>query len=93
MSFLAWMVLGLIAGFIASGIVSKSGQGIVMDIVLGIAGAIAGGWFFNTIGQTGVTAVNLYSILVALVGAAIVLFSYHALVGSRYQNRNPIKPL
>jgi uncharacterized membrane protein YeaQ/YmgE (transglycosylase-associated protein family) len=93
MSFLAWTVLGLISGFIASKIVNKSGQGVVMDIVLGIVGAIASGWFFNTIGHTGVTGVNLYSILVAVVGAVIVLFVYHVLVGSHYQNRTPFKPL
>jgi uncharacterized membrane protein YeaQ/YmgE (transglycosylase-associated protein family) len=83
MSFLAWIVLGLISGFIASKIVNKSGQGVVMDIVLGIVGAVAGGWLFNTIGHIGVTGVNLYSILVAVVGAVIVLFIYHALVGNR----------
>jgi uncharacterized membrane protein YeaQ/YmgE (transglycosylase-associated protein family) len=81
MSFLAWIVLGLIAGFIASKIVNKSGQGVVMDIVLGIVGAVAGGWLFNTIGHIGVTGVNLYSVLVAVVGAVIVLLIYHALVG------------
>ena len=54
-----------------------------MDIVLGIIGAIAGGWLFNAIGHMGVTGVNLYSILVAVVGAVIVLFIYHALVGKR----------
>ena len=83
MSFLAWIVLGLISGFIASKIVNKSGQGVVMDIVLGIVGAVAGGWLFNAIGHNGVTGVNLYSILVAVVGAVIVLFIYHALVGNR----------
>jgi uncharacterized membrane protein YeaQ/YmgE (transglycosylase-associated protein family) len=83
MSFLAWIVLGLISGFIASKIVNKAGQGIVMDIVLGIVGAVAGGWLFNTIGHIGVTGLNLYSILVAVVGAVIVLFIYHALVGNR----------
>ena len=83
MSFLAWIVLGLISGFIASKIVNKSGQGVVMDIVLGIVGAVAGGWLFNAIGHIGVTGVNLYSILVAVVGAVIVLFVYHALVGNR----------
>jgi len=83
MSFLAWIVLGLIAGFIASKIVNKSGAGIVMDIVLGIVGAVLGGWLFNTIGHVGVTGVNLYSILVAVVGAVIVLFLYHALTGNR----------
>jgi uncharacterized membrane protein YeaQ/YmgE (transglycosylase-associated protein family) len=83
MSFLSWIVLGLISGFIASKIVNASGQGIVMDIVLGIIGAIAGGWLFNAIGHMAVTGVNLYSILVAVVGAVIVLLIYHALVGKR----------
>lgn len=83
MSFLAWVVLGLISGFIASKIVSKTGQGVLMDIVLGIVGAVLGGWLFNTIGHTGVTGLNLYSILVSVVGAVIVLFIYHALVGNR----------
>ena len=83
MSFLSWIVLGLISGFIASKIVNASGQGVVTDIVLGIIGAIAGGWLFNAIGHIGVTGVNLYSILVAVVGAVIVLLIYHALVGKR----------
>lgn len=80
MSFLAWIVLGLIAGFIASKIVNKSGEGVVLDIILGIVGAVVGGWLFNTFGHVGVTGLNLYSILVAIVGAIIVLVIYHALV-------------
>jgi uncharacterized membrane protein YeaQ/YmgE (transglycosylase-associated protein family) len=83
MSFLAWIVLGLISGFIASKIVNKSGSGAVMDIVLGIVGAVVGGWLFNTIGHVGVTGVNVYSVLVAVVGAVIVLLVYHALVSAR----------
>ena len=83
MSFLAWIVLGLIAGFIASKIVNKTGEGVIMDIVLGIVGAVVGGWLFNTFGHMGVTGVNLYSILVAVVGAIVVLVIYHALVGTR----------
>jgi uncharacterized membrane protein YeaQ/YmgE (transglycosylase-associated protein family) len=83
MSFLAWIVLGLIAGFIASKIVKLSGAGVVMDIVLGIVGAVVGGWLFNTIGHVGVSGVNLYSILVAVVGAVIVLILYHALFPAR----------
>ena len=79
MSFLAWIVLGLISGFIASKIVNKSGSGAVMDIVLGIVGAVLGGWLFNMIGHVGVTGVNLYSILVAVIGAVVVLIVYHAL--------------
>lgn len=85
MSFLAWIVLGLISGFIASKIVNKSGSGTLMDIVLGIVGAVVGGWLFDTIGHVGVTGLNLYSILVAVVGAVVVLVIYHALFGVRTQ--------
>ena len=81
MSILAWIVLGLIAGFIASKIVNGSGEGALLDIVLGIFGAVAGGWLFNTFGASGVTGLNLYSILVSVVGAVVVLFLYHALTG------------
>jgi uncharacterized membrane protein YeaQ/YmgE (transglycosylase-associated protein family) len=77
MSVLAWIVLGLIAGFIGSKIVNKSGEGIVMDIVLGIVGALLGGWLFNRFGQAGVTGLNLYSLLVAVVGAVVLLVVYH----------------
>jgi uncharacterized membrane protein YeaQ/YmgE (transglycosylase-associated protein family) len=83
MSFLAWIVLGLISGFIASKIVNKSGSGILMDILLGIVGALVGGWLFNTFGGTGVTGLNLYSMLVAVVGAVLVLVIYHAIRGRR----------
>ena len=79
MSFLAWIILGLISGFIASKIVNKSGAGALANIVLGIIGAVVGGWLFNSIGHIGVTGLNLYSILVAVVGAVIVLVVYHAL--------------
>jgi uncharacterized membrane protein YeaQ/YmgE (transglycosylase-associated protein family) len=77
MSFLAWIVLGLIAGFIASKIVNRSGEGIFLDILLGIAGAVIGGWVFTRFGAAGVTGVNLYSILVAVVGSIIFLLVYH----------------
>jgi uncharacterized membrane protein YeaQ/YmgE (transglycosylase-associated protein family) len=80
MSFIAWIVLGLVAGFIASKIVNKAGEGMVLDIVLGIIGAVVGGYLFQTFGMSGVTGVNLYSILVAVIGAVVVLFIYHALV-------------
>lgn len=83
MSFLAWIVLGLIAGFIASKIVNKTGEGIILDIVLGIVGAVVGGWLFNTFGHVGVTGLNLYSIAVAVVGAIVVLLIYHALVRTK----------
>ena len=80
MSFLAWIVLGLIAGFIGSKIVNKRGEGIFLDIILGIVGAVVGGWLFSALGGHQVTGVNLYSILVAVVGAILVLIVYHAVV-------------
>jgi len=78
MSFLAWIVLGLVAGFIGSKIVNKTGEGLVLDIILGIVGAIVGGWLFTFFGASGVTGLNLYSIAVAIVGAIVVLVVYHA---------------
>jgi len=83
MSILAWIFLGLISGFVASKIVNKTGEGAVLDIILGIVGAIVGGWLFETFGMAGVTGFNIYSMLVAVVGAVIVLFLYHALTGRR----------
>jgi uncharacterized membrane protein YeaQ/YmgE (transglycosylase-associated protein family) len=83
MSFLAWIILGLIAGFIGSKLVNKRGEGVVLDIVLGIVGAFVGGWLFNTFGSAGVTGLNLYSMMVAVIGAVVVLVIYHALAGRR----------
>jgi uncharacterized membrane protein YeaQ/YmgE (transglycosylase-associated protein family) len=79
MSFLAWIVLGLLAGFIASKIVNKQGEGWLPDIVLGVIGAIVGGWLFGFFGASGVSGLNLYSLLVAVVGAVVALFAYHAI--------------
>jgi uncharacterized membrane protein YeaQ/YmgE (transglycosylase-associated protein family) len=79
MSYLAWIVLGLLAGFIGSKLVNKTGEGILLDIVLGIVGAVVGGWLFNTFGAAGVTGLNLYSLLVAVVGAVVLLIVYHAI--------------
>jgi uncharacterized membrane protein YeaQ/YmgE (transglycosylase-associated protein family) len=78
MSYLAWIVLGLVAGFIGSKIVNKAGEGIFLDIVLGIVGAVVGGWLFSIFGASRVTSLNLYSLFVAVIGAVIVLFAYHA---------------
>jgi uncharacterized membrane protein YeaQ/YmgE (transglycosylase-associated protein family) len=79
MSFIAWIVLGLVAGFIASKLVNKSGEGFFLDIVLGVIGAVMGGYLFQMFGMAGVSGVNLYSILVAVVGAVLVLVIYHAI--------------
>ena len=79
MGILAWIILGLISGFIASKIVNKSGEGVLLDIILGIIGAVVGGWLFNTFGHAGVSGLNLYSFLVAIIGAVLVLVIYHAI--------------
>lgn len=79
MSILAWIVLGLVAGFIGSKVVNKSGEGFLLDIVLGIVGSVVGGWLFNTFGASGVTGLNIYSLVVAVIGAIIVLVAYHAI--------------
>jgi uncharacterized membrane protein YeaQ/YmgE (transglycosylase-associated protein family) len=79
MSILAWIVLGLIAGFIGSKLVNKSGEGVLLDIILGIVGAVIGGWVFQFFGAAGVTGLNLYSLLVAVIGSVLFLVVYHAL--------------
>ncbi len=83
MSIIAWLVLGLIAGFIASKIVNKSGEGVVLDIILGIVGAVVGGFLFSTFGAAPVTGFNIYSLVVAVIGAIVVLVIYHAIAGRR----------
>jgi uncharacterized membrane protein YeaQ/YmgE (transglycosylase-associated protein family) len=83
MSILAWLVVGLIAGFLGSMIVKRSGSGILMDIVLGVIGALVGGFLFNQFGNAGVSGINLYSILVATIGAVVVLFLYYMVTGRR----------
>jgi len=83
MSIIGWIVLGLISGFIASKIVNKQGEGLILDIVLGIVGAIVGGYLFSLFGAQGVSGVNLYSMFVAIVGAIVVLVIYHSLSGRR----------
>lgn len=77
MSILAWIVLGLLAGFIGSKLINKTGEGVVIDIALGIAGAVVGGFLFNRFGASGVTGLNIYSLLVAVVGAVLLLVVYH----------------
>jgi uncharacterized membrane protein YeaQ/YmgE (transglycosylase-associated protein family) len=84
MSIIGWIILGLIAGFIGSKIVNKTGEGFFLDIVLGIVGAVVGGVIFTAVGATGVTGFNLYSMFVAIIGAIVVLVLYHAIFGRRY---------
>jgi uncharacterized membrane protein YeaQ/YmgE (transglycosylase-associated protein family) len=80
MSLLSWIVLGLIAGFIGSKIVNKTGKGFFLDIVIGVVGAVVGGWLFQAFGASGVSGVNVYSLMVAVIGSVVVLVLYHTLV-------------
>lgn len=83
MSIISWIALGLIAGFIGSKIVNRTGEGFILDIVLGVVGAFVGGIIFTALGGHGVTGLNLYSMVVAIVGAIVVLVLYHAIMGRR----------
>jgi uncharacterized membrane protein YeaQ/YmgE (transglycosylase-associated protein family) len=83
MSILSWILLGLIAGFIGSKIVNSTGQGLFLDIALGIVGAVVGGFLFSVFGAEGVTGFNIYSLIVAIIGSVVVLWVYHTLVARR----------
>ena len=81
MSIFAWIVLGLISGFLASKVVNKSGEGVVLDVILGVVGAVVGGFLFTTFGATGMTGLNIWSMFVAFIGAVVVLVVKHAVMG------------
>jgi uncharacterized membrane protein YeaQ/YmgE (transglycosylase-associated protein family) len=81
MSIVAWIFLGLISGFIASKIVNKRGDGTFIDIILGIVGAVVGGLIFNAVGAAGVTGFNIWSMVVAVLGAVLVLVVKHKVLG------------
>ena len=83
MSIIGWIVLGLIAGFIGSKIVTSQGQGFWINIALGIVGALVGGFLFESLGSQGITGFNLSSMIVAIIGAVVVLLIYHAITGRR----------
>jgi uncharacterized membrane protein YeaQ/YmgE (transglycosylase-associated protein family) len=79
MGIVYWLVFGLIAGFVASRLVNKQGEGMSMDIVLGIVGAVVGGFLAQLLGFSGISGFNVYSLMIAVGGAVVVLFAYHAL--------------
>ena len=83
MSVIGWLILGLIAGFIASKLVNKTGEGVVLDIVLGIVGALVGGFLFSLVGAAPITGFNIYSMIVAVIGAVAVLLIFHAVTSNR----------
>jgi uncharacterized membrane protein YeaQ/YmgE (transglycosylase-associated protein family) len=83
MGIISWIVLGLSAGFIRSKIVDRQGQGFWLNIALGIVGALIGGFLFGLFGASGVTGLNIYSMIVAIAGSIVVLLIYNALTGRR----------
>jgi uncharacterized membrane protein YeaQ/YmgE (transglycosylase-associated protein family) len=80
---ISWIILGLIAGFVGSKIVNRQGQGFWLDIALGIVGALVGGFLFDLFGASGITGLNIYSMMVAIAGSIVVLLIYNALMGRR----------
>jgi uncharacterized membrane protein YeaQ/YmgE (transglycosylase-associated protein family) len=84
MDIISWLIVGLIAGFLAKYVVPGEGPGGVLgDIIIGIIGAFIGGFVFNAFGHTGATGLNVWSIIVAFVGAVILLFILRAISGRR----------
>jgi uncharacterized membrane protein YeaQ/YmgE (transglycosylase-associated protein family) len=83
MSFIAWIFTGLISGFIASKLVNRSGEGVALDIVLGIAGSVVGGFLFRMVGAAAVTGFDLWSLLASVTGAIVLLVAIHAFDGRR----------
>jgi len=80
MGIISWIILGLIAGWIGSKLVNKTGAGMTTDIFLGVVGAIVGGFLFSLFGSVGVTGLNLWSLIVAVIGSIVVLWVYHKVV-------------
>jgi uncharacterized membrane protein YeaQ/YmgE (transglycosylase-associated protein family) len=83
MGIISWIILGLIAGYIGSKIVDKQGQGFWLNMALGIVGALIGGFLFNLFGAGGVSGLNIYSMIVAIIGSVVVLLVYNAVAGHR----------
>ena len=83
MGIISWIILGLIAGFIGSKIVESQGQGFWLNMALGIVGALVGGFLFELFGASGVTGLNIYSMIVAVVGSVVILVAYNAIMRGR----------
>jgi uncharacterized membrane protein YeaQ/YmgE (transglycosylase-associated protein family) len=79
MGIIAWVVLGLIAGFIGSKIVNKRGEGMIRDILLGVLGAIVGGRLAAHFCYGGVSGLNIQSLIIAVIGSVVLLLLYHAI--------------
>ena len=84
MELLLWLVFGGIVGWIASMVMGTDAQqGIIMNIVVGIVGAMLGGWLMSLFGQPGTSGFNLYSLFVALIGSVVLLWLYKAIAYRR----------
>jgi uncharacterized membrane protein YeaQ/YmgE (transglycosylase-associated protein family) len=83
MGVIAWIIMGLVAGFVASQLVNKQGEGWFGDVILGIVGALIGGFIAHAMGIQGITGFNIWSLLIATGGAIVCLVIYHAVTGSR----------
>jgi uncharacterized membrane protein YeaQ/YmgE (transglycosylase-associated protein family) len=83
MSFLAWTVVGLIVGFVASKIVNKAGESVAINVALGVVGALLGGWLFDQFGPPPVTGLSWGSLLMAATFAVFVLMGYHTIAEPR----------
>lgn len=84
MDILAWIVVGIVAGFLAKSVVPGEGPGgILGDLVVGVVGAVIGGWIMHSFGNAGATGINIWSIFVAFLGAVVLLFVLRAVTGRR----------
>lgn len=84
MGFFAWLIIGAVAGWLASKVMKTSRQqGLLMDIVVGILGALLGGFLFNQFGEAGTTGFNIWSLFVAFTGAVVLLAAIRVLTGRR----------
>ncbi len=82
-SIIGWIIIGGVAGLLASALVRGGGLGIIGDIVVGIVGAFIGGFIMNALGYAGATGFNLWTLLVAFIGAVVLLFLVRLFSGSR----------
>ena len=82
MSILAWIVVGVVAGFLAKSVIpGNSPGGVIGDLIVGVIGAMLGGWIMNTFGSAGASGINLWSIFVAFLGACALLWGLRAVSG------------
>jgi uncharacterized membrane protein YeaQ/YmgE (transglycosylase-associated protein family) len=78
MSFVLWIVLGLAAGLIGGRLGKRKGEGILLDVVLGVVGAMAGGWLCYTFGPAAVNGFHIFSLYAAVIGSLVFLLAYYA---------------